>query len=49
MRSDSINRIMYKYTLSGSDFSAKRAHWTLKAAAAFTVLSFVLLVAQRIA
>ncbi|MDA1378709.1 hypothetical protein PCI56_01115 [Plesiomonas shigelloides subsp. oncorhynchi] len=39
MRSDSINRIMYKYTLSGSDFSAKRAHWTLKAVAVFVIVS----------
>lgn len=43
MHADSINRIMFKYTLSGSDFKTKREHWTLKAILLFVVLSLMYL------
>lgn len=43
MRTDSINHIMFKYTLSGSDFNTKRGHWTLKAILLFVVLSLMYL------
>lgn len=43
MHADSINRIMFKHTLSGSDFKTKRKHWTLKAAMLFVLLSLMYL------
>ncbi|MCX9458303.1 Uncharacterised protein [Plesiomonas shigelloides] len=41
MHADSINRIMFKHTLSGSDFKTKRGHWSLKL---LTTLTFIALI-----